>query len=244
MTGMTVQHPEITVHDAGIRVQHPGIAVQLPPKSAFTFLRNRCSRSAEIRTQRRRGSVKSGRTFANSGRSSFNWWTNPTCIRSPPTRRRRAGGSGARFGGAQFADVGPDEGRGELDPARGDPRGPPRPRRRRNRPTRSSASAATRSTSGSRPPAPRPASRAAGPRTAAAAGWPSSSPPAGPRRTPFSSPAAGRPPRWSSAMPRPSPPATAASADTCAERRDQDRPRQAHEATPLACISTRMLSVP
>ena len=49
MTGMTVQHPEITVHDAGIRVQHPGIAVQLPPKSAFTFLRNRCSRSAEIR---------------------------------------------------------------------------------------------------------------------------------------------------------------------------------------------------
>ena len=29
--------------------------------------------------------------------------------------------------------------------------------------------------------------------------------------------AAGRPPRWSSAMPRPSPPATAASADTCAE---------------------------
>ena len=52
MTGMTVQHPEITVHDAGIRVQHPGIAVQLPPKSAFTFLRNRCSRSAEIRTGR------------------------------------------------------------------------------------------------------------------------------------------------------------------------------------------------
>ena len=51
MTGMTVQHPEITVHDAGIRVQHPGIAVQLPPKSAFTFLRNRCSRSAEIRNQ-------------------------------------------------------------------------------------------------------------------------------------------------------------------------------------------------
>ena len=50
MTGMTVQHPEITVHDAGIRVQHPGIAVQLPPKSAFTFLRNRCSRSAEIRS--------------------------------------------------------------------------------------------------------------------------------------------------------------------------------------------------
>ena len=27
-------------------------------------------------------------------------------------------------------------------------------------------------------------------------------------------------------------------------RRDQDRPRQAHEATPLACISARMLSVP
>ena len=53
MTGMTVQHPEITVHDAGIRVQHPGIAVQLPPKSAFTFLRNRCSRSAEIRTFRK-----------------------------------------------------------------------------------------------------------------------------------------------------------------------------------------------
>ena len=27
-------------------------------------------------------------------------------------------------------------------------------------------------------------------------------------------------------------------------RRDQDRPRQAHEAWPLACITTRMLSVP
>jgi len=53
MTGMTVQHPEITVHDAGIRVQHPGIAVQLPPKSAFTFLRNRCSRSTEIRNRAR-----------------------------------------------------------------------------------------------------------------------------------------------------------------------------------------------
>ena len=73
MTGMTVQHPEITVHDAGIRVQHPGIAVQLPPKSAFTFLRNRCSRSAEIRTMssrcratcaRRRGSMRRSRRDA------------------------------------------------------------------------------------------------------------------------------------------------------------------------------------
>ena len=98
MTGMTVQHPEITVHDAGIRVQHPGIAVQLPPKSAFTFLRNRCSRSAEIRTLSR-SAVRAASPVARSSSPLWHWLSNPTRATRPRcVRGSRHRSSVRRFG--------------------------------------------------------------------------------------------------------------------------------------------------
>ncbi len=103
------------------------------------------------------------------------------------------------------------------------------PRRHRNRTTRSSVSASTRSTAASRPPAPRPASRAAGARTAGASGWPSSSPPVGRPRMPFSARAAGSTRQWSSATPPTWPPATARSAGICAPRGGPDS--HAHHRT-------------
>ena len=82
-------------------------------------------------------------------------------------------------------------------------------RRSRRQPIRSSASGCTRSTAGSRPPAPRPALKDAGRRTATASDSRSSSPPAGPAPAMCSSPADGRMPARSPATRSASPAAEA-----------------------------------